>query len=220
MKKFLSLMLLAFSALSASAGIEIGVTGGYNLTHVSFDRASLSETLSGKNGSGWYVGPKINLGLMLGLSLDAAAVYNQRKYSFENVKGLSTTYTSKTIDVPINLKLTIPIAAVGVYVATGPQFAYNVGDKKWDVASILGSSLATTSSPSEWDRVFDQQNMTTTWNVGAGVLLGKTLEVGLVYNIGLGKVGEGILSTVGIQAGATTPSYKTNTFSAQATLYF
>ena len=212
MKKYLlSFGLLVACALNANAGIEYGVTAGYNLTSMKLDRSTLTSTIQGKNGSGWYIGPKVNIDLIMGLSLEAAGVYNQREYKFANVAGVSLTETAKSLDFPINAKFTFPVAAVGVYVSTGPQFSFALGNKEFSLSNLFSAK----------NGYFKRENLTTTWNVGAGVRLMKHLEVGLSYNMPLGKTGSAVLNTVGVPQGHTeVPEYKANTFSVQASYYF
>ena len=74
-KSFLCLIAFLSMAISAQAGdvIQLGVMGGYNLTAVNFKRGSLDNTLIGKNGSGWYLGPK-DLASMPPLFTTSAAI--------------------------------------------------------------------------------------------------------------------------------------------------
>ena len=101
---------------------------------------------------------------------------------------------------------------VNVYVTTGPQFDFAMGDKNdEDNAALIVSS-------------FEQENMTTSWNVGAGVKLFKHLDLGLSYNFGLSKAAKQTIDLVsGTTVGITLPdnnSVKANTFKIQATYYF
>ena len=54
---------------------------------------------------------------------------------------------------------------LGVYVAAGPQFGFNVGDT--------------------WDSVFHMKKNNTTFNVGAGVKLINHIQAGVNYNFAL-----------------------------------
>lgn len=222
MKKFLlSLILMATGSLTASAVVDIdwGVTGGYNLSRLNIDKSEIVNTLSGKNGTtGWYIGPKVNVGLLLGLSADAAAVYNQREFNVRTGND-SRTKHSKSIDFPINLKYRLGIAGTGVYVSTGPQFSFNVGDKKWDVGQLIMNPGSSTPAQAV-NGVFKSENMTTKWNFGVGVMLLNRLEVGISYNKAIGKEGKTILEKAGVPLNYGTSEYKADTYSLQATLYF
>lgn len=212
MKKYFLTLISAMSlSLTAHAGIDLGVTAGYNLTNASFNAKTASNILSGKNGSGWYIGPKVNLGLVMGFSVDAAAVFNQREFKFTTTAPATKSEKSRSIDLPVNLKYSFSLAGTGVYVTTGPQFSFAVGNKEWNVRA-----------PEAYvTEVVRTENLTTTWNIGAGVRLLSRLEVGVGYNVALGKTGENMLRRVGVNPGTTElKDYKLNTFNLNATVYF
>ena len=219
MKKIiLSLVLLAsiVGAQTASAfSFDWGVTGGFNLTKLKFDKQS--KFFDTKGNAGWFAGVKGNVGLIAGFGLDGALLYNQMKYSTTADYGLgavSINETARSFAIPINLKYSVGLGKLAnVYVTTGPQFDFAIGDKSdEDKATAIVST-------------FEQENMTTSWNVGAGVKLFKHLDLGLSYNFGLSKAAKQTLDVVGgATVGITTPykfdDVKANTFKIQATYYF
>ena len=76
----------------------------------------------------------------------------------------------KTVEIPINLKWTFGLGSTaGVYVAAGPQFGFNVGDR------IIQD-------------IYEFKKNNTTFNVGAGVKLIRHLQIGVNYNFGLSRV--------------------------------
>ena len=175
MKKILlTLVVLLTTALSANAfgDFRLGVTGGYNLTTASFDNSTVKHTLEGKNGSGWFIGPKAYMSLFAGLGVEGAIHYNQREYKMLSGKA-ELTEKLQSVDVPLNLKLNLTVQKVGVYLATGPQFSYGLGKSKIDVSSLMDKGI------------YQTNNLTTTWNVGAGVALGGHLDLGIGYNVAL-----------------------------------
>ena len=218
MKKIiLSLVLLVsfVGAQTASAfSFDWGVTGGFNLTKLKFDKASKSFDTNGQ--AGWFLGLKANVGLIGGFGLDGALLYNQMKYTTTADYGLGTVSineTARSFAIPINLKYSVGLGKMAnVYVTTGPQFDFAMGDKNDD-----DNTTAIVSS-------FEQENMTTSWNVGAGVKLFKHLDLGLSYNFGLSKAAKQTIDLVsGTTVGITLPnnnSVKANTFKIQATYYF
>ena len=219
MKKIiLSLVLLVsfVGAQTASAfSFDWGVTGGYNLTKLKIDKQSKFFDTNGN--SGWFLGVKANVGLIGGFGLDGALLYNQMKYSTTADFGLDAvtiSETSRSFAIPINLKYSIGLGKMAnVYVTTGPQFDFSMGDKNDE-----DNTTAIVSS-------FEQENMTTSWNVGAGVKLFKHLDLGLSYNFGLSKAAKQTLDLVGgTTVGVTLPyefnNVKANTFKIQATYYF
>lgn len=217
MKKiFLALLSISCFTLSAQAfgDLRIGATAGYNLTKVSYDRATLEETLTGKNGNGFYVGLKAKMGLFMGLGLDAALVYNQRDHKIASAQQ-SLTYTAKSFDIPLNARFDLSLGGAGIYLAAGPNFSFNVGDKQWNTETLF-----TETSFNNFKGVFQQSNLVTSLNIGGGLRFSDALEVGLTYNIPMTSTGYKLLDTVGLPSGSKFPSYKTHLWSLNATFYF
>ena len=209
MKKTL-LALVAMLMLSmgtANAQLEWGIMAGTNLTKVNFSNDLedvATSNLKSKNMSGFYVGPKVNFTLpIIGLGADAALVYSQKKLQVDAAEG-SASNTFRSIEIPINLRYTFGLSSLAaVYIATGPQFGFNVGNRKWDFSSI-DAGLSSVK--------FKKQNMNTSWNVGAGVKLLGHLEVGLLYNIAISKYYK--------KAGSDDYNFKSNSFQIQAAYLF
>lgn len=212
MKKIiLSLVLLVsfVGAQTASAfSFDWGVTGGFNLTKLKVDKQS--KWYDSNNKAGWFAGVKVNLGLIAGFGLDGALLYNQMKYTTTanlDLGTVSINETARSFAIPVNLKYSIGLGKqANVYITTGPQFDFAIGDKsEEDKVSTVASST------------FSQENMTTSWNVGAGVKLFKHFDLGLSYNLGLSKAAN---QTVGGSTTLPHNSVKANTFKIQATYYF
>ena len=162
MKKLLStLMVIACLALAipAQAQIKFGVKAGLNVSKLHLSK----ETLSSDNRAGFFIGPTAEFTLpLLGLGIDGSVLYNQ--FGVDSEKGTST---KKSIEIPINLRWTVGFSSlVGAYVAVGPQFGFNVGDR-W------------------FDEVCEFKKNTTSFNVGAGLKLLGHLQVGDNYNFAL-----------------------------------
>ena len=167
MKKVLSALILVCALITThtvNAQVKVGVVAGMNLSKLSYDKV---PDCSSGNRVGWYVGPKAQLSIpIVGIGLDIAAEYSQRKL---NTNGENKTYRS--VEIPLNLRYQFGISLAKVYVATGPQFGFQMGNKSWKTAT----------------EDFELKRSNTTWNVGAGVMLFNHLEVGAVYNIALSK---------------------------------
>jgi opacity protein-like surface antigen len=162
MKKLLStLMVIACLALAipAQAQIKFGVKAGLNVSKLHLSK----ETLSSDNRAGFFIGPTAEFTLpLLGLGIDGSVLYNQ--FGVDSEKGTST---KKSIEIPINLRWTVGFSSlVGAYVAVGPQFGFNVGDR-W------------------FDEICEFKKNTTSFNVGAGLKLLGHLQVGANYNFAL-----------------------------------
>lgn len=211
MKKVLFLLVaLLTTALSASAigDFRLGVTGGYNLNSASFDNNAINQTLKGKNGAGWFVGPKAYLGLLGGFGVEGSLLYNQRDYKITS-NGNEVSEKLRSLDIPVNVKLNLTVSKVGIYLATGPQFSYGLGNREINLSTLVDNT------------VYKTNNLTTTWNFGAGVALGGHLDLGVGYNVALGKTGAKVLNTLHTETGQTAlPDYRLNTFNIQATYYF
>ena len=204
MKKWLlALAVMLTTTLSASAlGPKLGLTGGYNLSWTKVNSAAFSNLVSGGSGAGWFIGPKVDLDLILGLHLDGALVYNQRKFSVSQEGKADYDKTYSSLDIPVNANA-----------STGPQFSFSMGSKN---ISVSNWEIQDGETP-----LFKRSNLSTTWNFGAGVVLAKNFELGLGYNVAVGKSGETFLNKVGVAVGETSlPDYRLNTFNLQASYYF
>jgi opacity protein-like surface antigen len=194
MKKLLStLMVIACLALAipAQAQIKFGVKVGLNVSKLHLSK----ETLSSDNRAGFFVGPTAEFTLpLLGLGIDGSVLYNQ--FGVDSEEGTST---KKSIEIPINLRWTVGFSSlVGAYVAVGPQFGFNVGDR-W------------------FDEVCEFKKNTTSFNVGAGLKLLGHLQVGANYNFALkdnGKIHSGDIEDL------TTIGFKQNTWQVSVAYLF
>lgn len=194
MKKLLStLMVIACLALAipAQAQIKFGVKAGLNVSKLHLSE----ETFSSDNRAGFFVGPTAEFTLpLLGLGIDGSVLYNQ--FSVDSEEGTST---KKSIEIPINLRWTVGFSSlVGAYVAVGPQFGFNVGDR-W------------------FDEVCEFKKNTTSFNVGAGLKLLGHLQVGANYNFALkdnGKIHSGDIEDL------TTIGFKQNTWQVSVAYLF
>ncbi|MEI3055124.1 MAG: porin family protein [Phocaeicola plebeius] len=194
MKKLLStLMVIACLALAipAQAQIKFGVKAGLNVSKLHLSE----ETFSSDNRAGFFVGPTAEFTLpLLGLGIDGSVLYNQ--FGVDSEEGTST---KKSIEIPINLRWTVGFSSlVGAYVAVGPQFGFNVGDR-W------------------FDEVCEFKKNTTSFNVGAGLKLLGHLQVGANYNFALkdnGKIHSGDIEDL------TTIGFKQNTWQVSVAYLF
>lgn len=213
MKKIISTLLLvaalAWPAPASAFGFDWGVTGGLNLTKLKLSGAA-KENFSANNRAGWFVGAKANLSIALGFGLDASLLYSQQKYSL-NGHDYDRSKTMRAVAIPVNLRYNVGLGKVAsVFVATGPQFDFNVGSRNWNIASENYTGT---------DGLFKQENMSTSWNVGAGVKMLDCVELGVGYNFGLGKVGETIISNV-TGHNVRSNDMNANTFKVSMAVYF
>lgn len=160
-----------FMSLPSNAGVNIGLKGGYNATsfHISDDAFDSS------NRSGFFIGPSLRVGIpVLPIGFDVAVLYDQR-----DAEIYGETISRRCVNIPVNIRYEISLASLaGIYIAAGPQFSYNVGHKNRYFS--YGSY--------EGEYNFEDNNISV--NVGAGLMLLKHFELGVVYNIVVDKTGE------------------------------
>ena len=191
-KLFLPLALAMVLAMPAKSQLQFGVEAGMNLTKLNFSD-NLSTMANSDNMAGWYLGPKVNVTIpVVGLGLDAALVYSQKKI---DVNGDLNTFRS--FEVPVNVRYTLGMSSIAaIYLATGPQFGFNIGN------STLYEATAS----------FKKEHMCVSWNVGGGVKLAGHLEIGLLYNFGISDYYK--------MDGASDYNFKGNSFQLQAAYLF
>ena len=207
MKKLFTLIVLVaatYFAVPANAQLKFGIKGGLNITDMSLS----NDVFETSNRTGFFIGPTIKFTLpIIGLGIDASALYDQREGEV-NVEAddntlVSTRLKQKSINIPINLRYDIGLGSLAaVYLAAGPQFGFNVGDKNQSLYKDVAEWRLNTSNFSV--------------NVGAGVMLLGHLQVGANYNIVCGKTGE-----ITVLDGAESVLHgRSNTWQISAAYYF
>ena len=166
-------------SVPVQAQVQFGVKGGLNVGSMSLN----NDLLKASNRTGYYFGPTVKFTLrVVGIGIDAAALYDQRETKLSNDKLKETSSFEKTVKqqqivVPINLRYNIGLSKMAALLFyAGPQFGFNVGDKN---QSIDGKRI-------DWH--FKNSNLSI--NAGAGVMLLNHLQVSVNYNIACGKTGE------------------------------
>lgn len=171
MKKiFTTIVLMAamLVVIPAKAGINFGIKGGYNITNFSFSE----DVIAKDNQQGFFIGPSLKIGIpVLPIGFEIAALYDQRDAKLEGEK-----ISQKSINIPINVRYELGLGDMaGIYVAAGPQFGFNIGDKKFSFSNAND---------------YKMKDSNLSLNLGAGIRLVSHLEIGFNYNIALGKTGE------------------------------
>ena len=174
MKKLFTLVALIAAtlvAVPAQAQFKFGLKGGLNVTDMSFS----SDVVEASNRAGFFIGPTVKFTLpIVGLGIDASALYDQRE---AELKDSDEKIKQQAINIPINLRYDIGLGSLAaVYLAAGPQFGFNIGDKHQTLVQDV----------SEWK--LNTSNFSV--NVGLGVMLLSHLQIGANYNIVCGKTGE------------------------------
>ena len=199
-------MLTLGIAQPAKAGIEFGLEAGMNLSKLSVSK-NLKQFTDPQNRYGFYVGPKMNFNF-LGFGGDVALLYNQRRLSLTD----HTSKTFRSVEVPVNFRYTLGLSSIAaVYASTGPQFGFNIGNRKWGITDITEGRIAD---------AFKRENMNVSWNFGAGVKVFKHLEAGLNYNLMLSRYANPIKEITGQNVNASDYHFHTNTFSFRVAYLF
>ena len=164
MKKIISVFMVAVCLMMAApvqAQLHFGVKGGLNLSKARFSK----DALKGDNQTGWFIGPMAEFTLpIIGVGADIAALYSQTDLA---AKGYDTDAKLKTFEIPVNLKWSFGLGSMfGAYIAAGPQFGFNIGNKKGFMD-------------------YELKKNNTTFNVGAGVKLIRHIQIGVNYNFAL-----------------------------------
>ena len=196
---------MAVALLTASPSqpqIKFGVKGGLNVTKMSVS----SDVYSADNNNGFFIGPTVKFTLpLVGLGIDAAALYDQRKGSLVRYDNKSEDVKFKSINVPVNLRWNIGLGSLaGIYLAAGPQFGFALGDfsDAWD------------------SNFYKKENMNVSINLGAGLSLLKHLELGFTYNIQTKDTYSITENYAGGSLGREITDIKTNAWQISAAYYF
>ena len=165
MKKIISVFMVAVCLMMAApvqAQLHFGVKGWFEPVK---KQAFSKDALKGDNQTGWFIGPMAEFTLpIIGVGADIAALYSQTELA---AKGYDTDAKLKTFEIPVNLKWSFGLGSMlGAYIAAGPQFGFNIGNKKGFMD-------------------YELKKNNTTFNVGAGVKLIRHIQIGVNYNFAL-----------------------------------
>ena len=171
------IVLLSIVAPAAvQAQVRVGADVGANVNRLSFSK----DVFSSDRRAGFFLGPKV-VGTIpvIGLGFDAAALYSRMPIEINTESSAYGPLTDSKhlnyIELPINLRWELGLSLVGFYVATGPQFAWYIGNRT--IRNIYNNRAT----------VFEQHLFS--WNLGAGLMLGRHVQLGASYNIPVTKAG-------------------------------
>lgn len=202
MKKVLTLIVMAVAmSLPSQAQISFGLQGGLNLTNMSFNKSDVENSI--KNKAGFFIGPTIKFTLpIVGLGVDAAALYDQRE-----AKDNDVTIKSQSIQIPINVRYGFGIGSMAeIFAFAGPQFGFNIGDKTKEIVKNAENWTLKSSNLSA--------------NIGIGATVLGHLQVKVNYNIALGKTGEAEVWSAAKNAWESVADGKANAWQISAAYYF
>lgn len=209
MKRFFGLLALLciFASMPAAAQFNFGVKGGVNLA----ERPTLNAEefkSSVKGSTGWYVGPTAKFIIpVVGLGFEANVLYSQSNIEIEGQNMLT-----QSIDVPLYLRYELSLPVINNYVepfiAVGPQFGWNIGEK-----SITLENIANLASSE-----YNIKDSNISLNFGLGVILFDHLQIHGNYNLALGKTAD-ITGTV-LNLRKEITEVKTNTWQVSLAYIF
>ena len=207
-KNILSLAVLVAAlcfALPSQAQVKFGVKAGLNVDNINLKNAQAN--ISAKNRTGFFAGVTADVTVPLaGLGADIALLYDNKVIGIkDNNTGDEANKTLHYIDMPINAKYTVGLSSLAsVYVATGPQFSWNIGDRHWTPQNIT----------QDWEIKKSEFS----WNIGCGVTALSHLRVGYNYNIAIGKTAE--ITPLMVGGNAVKGKLKNNTHQISLTYLF
>jgi hypothetical protein len=178
-----SIVLFMLVAMSARAQIQVGLTGGLNITHMTYEHSNVKNAMS--NRAGFFAGPTAVVGLPYNdlLSFDVSALYSicAAKYG-----GSNHSLKSQNISVPLNLRVQFYDYAniATMFVFAGPQVDFALSKKQQYLAGGHNSA---------GDLMSDRYKAKSTqWglNIGVGAVALKHVQARIGYHIALGNSGE------------------------------
>ncbi len=194
MKKIINVLLVAVCiamAMPAQAQFNWGLKGGLNLSKASFSGSDFKSD----NYTGFFIGPMAEFTFpVAGLGIDGALVYSQKGIKMGD-DDVNESLKQKSLEIPINLKYTVGLGRLlGVFIAAGPQFGFDLNSDEWKFYTEEFS--------------FKKSNFSI--NVGVGAKLINHLQIGVNYNIPLGKTAEydGVIDAIGGAFSAKTKTWQ------------
>ena len=172
-KSIITMVVMAlFAVMPANAqGIAFGVKGGVNFTKMSID----DDAVKSESGVGFFIGPTLKIDILPFLGVQGSIMYEQANSKVDGEK-----IKRQSIIIPIDARVSFKFKeGAGIYLATGPQFGFNVGDNEF-----------TWNDTSTYKNTFQMKKSMFNWNFGVGAMLSKHFELGVVYSLGISKTGE------------------------------
>ena len=156
MKKIFVLLftLSLLATVPAAAQFSYGLKAGANLAQKpSTEINELKDNIKG--GTGWFVGPNVKYVFSaIGLGVEADVLYSQTKLDLAG-----QSITSQSIDIPLYLRFEFSLPLVKKFlepfIAVGPQFGWNIGEKEISLAEVqkMGDEFLASHTEEEFLKV-------------------------------------------------------------------
>lgn len=176
----ITVMLLAV-ATPVQAQIRFGVKGGANFVSNELSdlkEATLSDLTNANNYTGFFIGPKFEIGIPLpGFDIEAALMYSQKGMTLANKED----YKLQSLVLPVNLRWGFGLGQLArVFVAAGPELAYNVNETLEFVRNKGEEGIA----------AYTINRSALNVNVGAGAQILGHLQASVSYSIPCGNTAD------------------------------
>ncbi|MBR4843780.1 MAG: PorT family protein [Bacteroidaceae bacterium] len=196
MKKYLTLLvLIACSFTGAKAQFNWGLKAGVNVANV--EELTQDNLLQTDSYTGFYIGPKFDLTIIGRVGINGSILYSQSGMVWANEQ---EAIDMNTLSVPLNLMVRLfGSEKFGLFLETGPQFDFNIGEKRHELQ----------------DGQLSLDDSALSFNLGASLHLLKFLQVGVNYNVPFGATNEFQFSDM-----ENKEAYKFNTIQASVAIVF
>lgn len=184
MKKFFGILLTLtlFAVTPVAAQFNWGIKAGVNSAERPSNLGELKSAAKGE--AGWFVGPMAKVTLpIVGLGVEANLLYSQT-----NTEVGGETIKSKCVDLPVYLRYELSLPAVNKFlepfIAAGPQWSWNVGDKTYSIADMIPDGGQQALSE------YTLRSSNLSLNLGLGAVVLDHVQLHVNYNIALGSTSE------------------------------
>ncbi|MCI6861446.1 MAG: porin family protein [Prevotella sp.] len=210
MKKLYSILVMAAALLMtmpAQAQVKFGFRGGANLVNMKLSGNVMNNITDKDNRAGFYIGPTVKFTVpIVGLSLDASALYDQRSTEVAGEDGSKESLITRQLAIPVNVRYGWGLGSVAdIFLFAGPQVAFNFAKDK-NVFNNMGDWSWKTSNFSV--------------NVGLGCTILSHVELKANYNIACGKTGEATILDAATKTVTGTVKSKYNSWQIGMAYYF
>lgn len=210
MKKLYSILVMAAALLMtmpAQAQVKFGFRGGANLVNMKLSGNVMNNITDKDNRAGFYIGPTVKFTVpIVGLSLDASALYDQRSTEVAGEDGSKESLITRQLAIPVNVRYGWGLGSVAdIFLFAGPQVAFNFAKDK-NVFNNMGDWSWKTSNFSV--------------NVGLGCTILSHVELKANYNIACGKTGEANILDAATKTVTGTVKSKYNSWQIGMAYYF
>lgn len=173
--------LTLFAVTPVAAQFNWGIKAGVNSAERPSNLGELKSAAKGE--AGWFVGPMAKVTLpIVGLGVEANLLYSQT-----NTEVGGETIKSKCVDLPVYLRYELSLPAVNKFlepfIAAGPQWSWNIGDKTYSIADIIDGGQQALSQ-------YTLRSSNLSLNLGLGAVVLDHVQLHVNYNIALGSTSE------------------------------